>query len=371
MQMMYCPNLLLSYTHTYIYKVSLVSTIRHIQKMSNISELLDTVNNQMESPLCHMMKTKPYKMYEAAITDCRDRSKLHYLQWIVEQIDDAVLDKRHLIATKGSGRTFKSFYADKVLKQDLVAYLQIQHEAARLAQEQITQHESMKLHSELANPVSLPDTVTAEALTTPDPVSIPDTVTAEALTTPDPVSIPDTVTAEALTTPDPVAISDTVTAEALTTPDPVAIPDTVTAEALLPSIDEHGNINTFKLRFVHRDDWVHMQAEERNLLDSLDNNKDKGQLFLLDILPIQSNITSVLSKNVFVTSLAQNTTANQEIYGHVAAHGTLVMSQHNATNNKLGLFQIQHGNVTSKMCINSATRIDDPTHAIWHCNFPM
>ena len=77
--------------------------------MSDISELLNVVNDQIESSSSHIKKTKAYKMYIEANKDCHDTSKLHYLQRVVQQIEAGVLDKRHLIATKGSGRTLKSF----------------------------------------------------------------------------------------------------------------------------------------------------------------------------------------------------------------------------------------------------------------------
>ena len=81
-----------------------------------------------------------------------------------------------------------------------------------------------------------------------------------------------------------------------------------------------------------------MQAETRDLLDSLDNNKHKGQLLLLDKLPTQQKTSNLFSQSLFITSLARDTTANHKIYGHVASHGTLVMAAHNATDKKLGLF---------------------------------
>ena len=306
--------------------------------MSDISELLNVVNDQIESSSSHIKKTKAYKMYIEANKDCHDTSKLHYLQRVVQQIEAGVLDKRHLIATKGSGRTLKSFYADTVLKEGLVSYIRDQ---LRLAQERLIDETLQKatVPPDNAQPVA------AETAPLPDPL-----VAEMAPPLPDPIA------AEMAPLPDPVAAD--------VGPDSDPLPPTVLSTAK----DE--NTDTFKLRFVHREDWINMRAETRDLLDSLDNNKHKGQLLLLDKLPTQQKTSNLFSQSLFITSLARDTTANHKIYGHVASHGTLVMAAHNATDKKLGLFRIEHGDVTSKLCINSATRNDDTSHAIWHCSFP-
>ena len=368
--------------------------------MSTISAVLDTVNDQMESSSCHMTKTKAYKMYLDAnrdthgVQDIHDVSKLDYLQWTVQQIEDGVLDGRHLIVTKGLGRTLVKFYANKVVKEALIGYIQVQREAVRLAEEKLNK-ETLHASTSAADPVTAaavtpPEDVVAEAVAPiEDAVAeavapIEDTV-AEAV-----APIEDTVAEAVAPIEDTVAeavapIEDTgakaiasigdTGAKAIapigdTGAEAVALIEDTDAKAVAQSEIGDGKPDTFKLRFVKREDWVGMGEETRNFLDSLENNKTKGQLMVLDMLPTQMERSNVLSQHLFITSLARHTTASQSVYVHVAAHGTLVMSKP-VLGKHVGLFRIQHGEITSKLCINSATCTNDPTHTICHCTFPV
>ena len=266
-----------------------------------------------ESDWLNMRNTKAYKNYLLCHDDGEDSDKAEYLGWVAEQIRERKLDKRHLIASGKCADTHKigSVYAEEALTNEIEALLESHRVAAERARVERVEYESVV------------DTAPAE----PSLESVVDTAPTEP-------------SLESVT-------SATVTATA-----PTSDPD------------------IYKLRFIHSADWRGVDVQTRQVLDSNQSNRSDGQLLVLHKLANLGETHSALFDYLFITSLATDATKKDPLYAHVADNGSVIFSAANANGKTLPVFRIQHGDVVSDTCINTATCAQNEKTLVYQCTFP-
>ena len=266
-----------------------------------------------ESDWLNMRNTKAYKNYLLCHDDGEDSDKAEYLGWVAEQIRERKLDKRHLIASGKCADTHKigSVYAEEALTNEIEALLESHRVAAERARVERVEYESVMS----AVPVE------------PSLESVVDTAPAEP-------------SLESVT-------SATVTATA-----PTSDPD------------------IYKLRFIHSADWRGVDVQTRQVLDSNQSNRSDGQLLVLHKLANLGETHSALFDYLFITSLATDATKKDPLYAHVADNGSVIFSAANANGKTLPVFRIQHGDVVSDTCINTATCAQNEKTLVYQCTFP-
>ena len=279
-----------------------------------------------ESDWLNMRNTKAYKNYLLCHDDGEDSDKAEYLGWVAEQIRERKLDKRHLIASGKCADTHKigSVYAEEALTNEIEALLESHRVAAERARVERVEYESVMS----AVPVE------------PSLESVVDTAPTE----PSLESVVDTAPAE--------PSLESVTSATVTATAPTSDPD------------------IYKLRFIHSADWRGVDVQTRQVLDSNQSNRSDGQLLVLHKLANLGETHSALFDYLFITSLATDATKKDPLYAHVADNGSVIFSAANANGKTLPVFRIQHGDVVSDTCINTATCAQNEKTLVYQCTFP-
>ena len=78
----------------------------------------------------------------------------------------------------------------------------------------------------------------------------------------------------------------------------------------------------------------------------------------------------IILYNLFITALATEATKKDPMYAHVALNGSVIFSAASMNGDTLPIFRIQHGDVVSDICINTAVCVQDTKSAVYHCKFP-
>ena len=290
-----------------------------------------------ESDWLNMRNTKAYKNYLLCHDDGEDSDKAEYLGWVAEQIRERKLDNRHLIASGKCADTHKigSVYAEEALTNEIEALLESHRVAAERAR---VEHDESAVDATPTEPMieSVLDTAPAE----PSLRSVLDTAPTE----PSLESVLDTAPAE--------PSLESVMSAALTATAPTSDPD------------------IYKLRFIHSADWRGVDVQTRQVLDSNQSNRSDGQLLVLHKLANLGETHSALFDYLFITSLATDATKKDPLYAHVADNGSVIFSAANANGKTLPVFRIQHGDVVSDTCINTATCAQNEKTLVYQCTFP-
>ena len=316
-----------------------------------------------ESDWLNMRNTKAYKNYLLCHDDGEDSDKAEYLGWVAEQIRERKLDNRHLIASGKCADTHKigSVYAEEALTNEIEALLESHRVAAERAR---VEHDESAVDATPTEPMieSVLDTAPAE----PSLRSVLDTAPTE----PSLESVLDTAPAE----PSLRSVLDTAPTE----PSLESVLDTAPAEPSLESVMSAALTATaptsdpdiYKLRFIHSADWRGVDVQTRQVLDSNQSNRSDGQLLVLHKLANLGETHSALFDYLFITSLATDATKKDPLYAHVADNGSVIFSAANANGKTLPVFRIQHGDVVSDTCINTATCAQNEKTLVYQCTFP-
>jgi hypothetical protein len=134
----------------------------------------------------------------------------------------------------------------------------------------------------------------------------------------------------------------------------------------MTTLSDH--VDMYKLRFVHAASWGTVDLNTRHSLDSRERNRTDGQLLVLHKVPNIAGTNGTLFDSLFITSLATESTKSHPMYAHVAKNGSVILSIANANEGTMPIFRIQHGDVISDTCINTANFIENGP--IYHCTFP-